>query len=83
MEKLLAACERFAWLRDMVRMTLYGALRLGEVCGLEWGDIDFDAGRITVRQQLRKDGHSTGATKGGKVQSIPMSPQARVCFSRS
>jgi len=81
LEKLLAACERFMWLRDVIKMTLYGAFRLGEVCGLEWQDIDFDAGRITVRQQLSKDGRSTGTTKGGNVQSIPMSPQARVLLA--
>jgi integrase len=76
LEKLLAACENFKWLRDIVKMTLNGALRLGEVCGLEWQDIDFDAGLITVRQQIGKDG-KPGSTKGGKVVPIPMSPQAR------
>jgi integrase len=77
LEALLASCERFKWLRDIIKMTLYGALRLGEVCGLEWQDIDFDTGRITVRQQVGKDGTVGGTPKGGKVESIPMSPQAR------
>ena len=76
LDALLAACERFTWLREIILLTLYGALRLGEVCGLEWQDIDFEAGRITVRQQVGKDGR-IGTPKGGKVETIPMSPQAR------
>ncbi len=74
LDALLAACKRFTWLRAIILVTLYGALRLGEVCGLEWQDIDFEAGRITVRQQV---GRSNGTPKGGKIESIPMSPQAR------
>ncbi len=81
LEALLAACERFPWLRDVIRMTLYGALRLGECCGLEWCDIDFDAGRIVVRQQVSEDGTVGGTPKGGRVESIPMSPQARVLLA--
>jgi integrase len=76
LEALLASCERFTWLQDIILMTLYGALRLGEVCGLEWQDIDFESGQITVRQQIGRDG-TFGTPKGGKPASIPMSPQAR------
>jgi integrase len=76
LEALLAACERFKWLQDIILMTLYGALRVGEVCGLEWQDVDFDAGRITVRQQIDRSG-TVGTPKGGKPAAIPMPPQAR------
>jgi integrase len=80
LEALLASCANFPWLRDVVRMTLYGALRVGEVGGLEWQDVDFDTGRITVRQQLHSNG-TFGTPKGGKPASIPMSPQARVLLA--
>ena len=80
LEALLASSERFAWLRDTMRMTLFGALRVGEVCGLEWCDIDFESGRITVRRQIHPNG-AFGTPKGGKVHSIPMSPQARVLLA--
>jgi integrase len=76
LEALLASCERFTWLQDIILMTLYGALRLGEVCGLEWQNIDFESGQITVRQQIGTDG-TFGTPKGGKPASIPMSSQAR------
>ena len=29
-------------------------LRQGEALGLEWGDIDFDAGSVTVRRALQR-----------------------------
>jgi integrase len=80
LDALLAACANFPWLRDIVRVTLYGALRIGEPCGLEWQDIDFDTGQITVRQQLYPNG-MFGTPKGGKPASIPMSPQARVLLA--
>jgi integrase len=76
LEALLLSSANFPWLRDIIKMTLYGALRLGEVIGLAWGDVDFEAGRIVVRQQVGQDGR-IGTTKGGRVESIPMSPQAR------
>jgi integrase len=34
-------------------LVLYG-LRIGEVLGLSWDDIDFDGGKIGVRQQLQR-----------------------------
>ncbi len=76
LDGLLYFCRGFEWLRNIILMTLYGALRLGEVVGLQWGDVDFEAGRITVRQQVGKGGR-VGTPKGGKAASIPMSPQAR------
>jgi integrase len=36
-----------------VLLILYG-LRRGEVLGLRWNDIDFDAGTIHIRQQLQR-----------------------------
>lgn len=43
-----ATTDRFEalWL-----LCLTAGLRLGEALGLEWTDVDFDAGRISVRQQ--------------------------------
>lgn len=35
-------------------LLLYG-LRLGEVLGLRWCDVDFEAGVLRIRQQLRRD----------------------------
>ena len=36
--------------RVMVALTVYAGLRRGELCALEWKDIDFENKRLTVRQ---------------------------------
>lgn len=45
-----------------VLLSLYTGLRVGEVCGLMWGDIDFDKSILTVRrtvQRIRSGAHGT------------------------
>jgi len=38
--------------RPLIAVALFAGLRLGEILGLRWSDIDFDAGFIHVRHQL-------------------------------
>ena len=45
-------------------------MRLGELLGLEWGDIDFVTGRIHLRRS-HSEGHTT-SPKSGKPRLIPM-----------
>ena len=33
---------------------LYAGLRIGEICGLRWGDINMDTGFITIKRSLRR-----------------------------
>jgi integrase len=75
-EALIAACERFPWLRDIILASLYGGLRLGEVCGLQWADVDFERNKLIVRRQLGKDGN-LGTPKGGMVAEIDLLPELR------
>jgi len=75
-KRLLGACGRFPWLAPMIQTALLAALRLGEVCGLQWRDVDFEAGTITVERQYGKDGHM-GPPKGGKSATIPLLPELR------
>jgi integrase len=53
--RLLAHCEPFPWLRPIITVALYQALRLGEVLGLQWGDVDFASRKLTVRHSLAPD----------------------------
>lgn len=45
-----------------VLMSLYTGLRVGEICGLKWSDIDFEKSILTVRrtvQRIRTGAHGT------------------------
>ncbi len=37
-----------------ILLSLYTGLRVGEVCGLKWGDIDFAKSRFTVRRTVQR-----------------------------
>lgn len=50
-------------------------LRQGEACGLAAEDIDFEAGKVTVRRQLSHQGKRWvfKAPKGGRERTVPLS----------
>jgi integrase len=52
------------------------ALRLGEVPGLDWDDVDFVGNRLRVAHSLGRDG-TLGPPKGAKVLTIPLTAAAR------
>jgi integrase len=51
----------------------YAGLRLGEVRGLEWGDVDFPRQRIFIRRSYTHNAY--GLPKSGKIRSVPMADQ--------
>lgn len=51
---------------NIMRMALFTGMRRGELFKLQWNDIDFDRGFITIRDP-----------KGGVSQKIPLNDQAR------
>jgi integrase len=53
-------------LRPFIIIAINTGLRLSEMTGLEWSDIDFDASRIKLR-----------ATKSRKIQTVPLNRLAR------
>lgn len=65
-------------LRDLLLITLFTGMREGEVCGLSWDAVDFDAGTITVKQQLVKDwqngGYAVGTPKNGRARTLTAPP---------
>lgn len=46
-----------------VLLSLYTGLRVGEVCGLMWGDIAFDKSIFTVRRTVQRIRNSTHGTR--------------------
>jgi integrase len=59
----LDACE---WLKGIVVIALHTGMRRGEICGLQWFDLNFERGLIHVRN-----------TKNGKDRLIPMNATVR------
>jgi len=57
-----------------IQIAYYTGLRIGEVCGLTWQDINLDEQYLTVRRSMRYNGsrHKTeiGATKRRKVRTV-------------
>jgi integrase len=76
--RLLATCLPSH--RPLIATALYTGMRLSELLGLVWEDVDFDAGLIRVRYQLsraRRDrpaGRARLKTKAS-VRDIPLLPQ--------
>ena len=53
---------------------LYTGLRVGEVCGLKWGDVDWEAGVLWVRRSVGRDGGAVYVkeTKTGRVRDVAL-----------
>lgn len=67
-DRLVAAAEG-EW-RTLIVVALRTGLRMGELLGLRWIDVDLSAGRFNVRQAYVK-GHF-GLPKSGKPREIPL-----------
>ena len=64
--------EPLKW-QAYINLAADSACRRGELCGLWWSDIDFDAGTVTVRRNLQytpAKGIYTAAPKNGKVRTV-------------
>lgn len=77
-ERLLGACPPNG--RLLVTTALYSGLRISEMLGLIWGDVDFQRGVIAVRFQLsrahRGEPARRVATKTpASVREVPLVPQ--------
>src|SRR6185295_5256612 len=61
-------CE---WLKPIVLIALHTGMRRGEICCLQWFDLNFDRGLIHVRN-----------TKNGKDRIVPMNVIVRQLLER-
>lgn len=58
----------------------FTGLRLGELVGLRWEDVDLDRELLTVRRTFSPDGHGrleVRPTKSGRVRSVPLLDELR------
>jgi integrase len=74
-ERLAAIAEQQHGLGAFVRFTAYSGMRIGEVFGLEWRDVDFERMRIMVRRRIY--GGEVDLPKSGKAREIVLLPEAR------
>ena len=75
-ERLLAYARRHAteW-HDIILLALRTGMRRGELLGLQWGDIDLERLKITVRHSMVMG--LLGSPKNGRFRIMPMSPEVR------
>lgn len=62
------------------KIAVLTAMRRGEICALQWGDIDFDRGLVYIRGPVRADGKRR--TKNGEQRVIPFLPTTSDCPDR-
>ena len=64
-----------AWLKPVVKLMLWQALRIGEVCALRWEDVDWEAQKLHVRRSV-DDQARVGTPKSGKAATIRLTASA-------
>ena len=73
-----AAQEPLQW-QTYISLAADTGLRRGECCGLQWSDIDFKVGAVTVRRNLQYTaaaGVYATSPKNGKVRVVDVGPDA-------
>lgn len=60
--------------RPVFATAVFTGLRLGELLGLTWADIDFDAGFVQVRKQLSRGGERVEPKTEEAIRDVVMMP---------
>lgn len=60
-----------------IALAAFAGLRLGEVRGLQWRDVDFDADTISVRRSLLPNGSPKVTKTEAGVRDVPLLPALR------
>ena len=76
MAKLVASGSSERW-QAAIALAGYAGLRLGEIRGLTWADVDFDANAIHVRRSLLPDGTPKDPKTEAGNRVVPMLPALR------
>jgi integrase len=64
-------------IRAALGLAGYAGLRLGELRALTWGDVDFDAGTISVRRAALPDGTMKAPKTEAGERTLPLLPALR------
>lgn len=81
--EVAALAENAANEQDAVlfKVAAFTGMRLGELRGLHWADVDWTRRLVHVRRSFTRG--ETGPPKSGKVRSVPLVDQAGVGAGRS
>lgn len=79
LERLLA--EMKEPFRTMAQLCVLTGLRIGELCALQWEDVDLRSSRLLVRRGVYEG--QFHSPKGGKVRLIPLSPLAAQILAKA
>jgi integrase len=80
------AREGLGWLADVVVALATTGLRIGELAGLRWGDVDLDRGLLTLTDTTRRGRksrrHEARTTKSHRDRTLPVHPSLREVLDR-
>ena len=76
MERLVLAGTTERW-RAAIALEGFAGLRLGEVRGLRWSDVDLEGNTISVSRSLLPDGTAKAPKTTAGTRSVPMLPSLR------
>jgi integrase len=70
------------WMADVITALCTTGMRIGELCGLRWSNVDLDTSMITVSDTRHSDRHqqhgAVQTTKGRRTRRVPIHPALRV-----
>jgi integrase len=87
-EAMIKRCretEGLAWLADVIVALACTGLRIAELAGLRWSDIDLAKGLLTLTDETGRGGKPSGRKrelKSGRSRSIPIHPELADVFRR-
>jgi integrase len=73
LERLLGIASGFAYF-PLIRTAVYTGLRLGELLGLTWADVDFDRAELHVHRQWSKGGGFAEPKTPSAVRRVVLAP---------
>ena len=73
-DRVLEAAKSEPRIENIVRLAMFTGLRMGEVCGLQWGDIDMHKGHLIVRRTYSHK--RVTSPKSNRKRRVPLSQAA-------
>jgi integrase len=76
LDSLIAAGSSARW-RVALALAAHAGLRIGEVRGLRWGDLDLDGDVLHVRRSMLRDGTAKSTKTAAGERAVPLLPSLR------